>query len=74
MAETMQSLEGLASLKPAAPEAPKYEKKVDAQGRAYATGKRKNAVARVWIKPGSGKISSTPKLWKCFLPGRCCGC
>ena len=28
----------------------------DAQGRAYATGKRKNAVARVWVKPGSGKI------------------
>lgn len=36
--------------------APMYEKKVDAQGRAYATGKRKNAVARVWIKPGNGKI------------------
>jgi len=34
----------------------KYEKKVDAQGRAYATGKRKNAVARVWIKPGHGKL------------------
>src|SRR5580692_729623 len=29
----------------------------DAQGRAYATGKRKNAVARVWIKPGKGKIT-----------------
>ncbi|MBW8318312.1 MAG: 30S ribosomal protein S9, partial [Rhizobium sp.] len=26
------------------------------QGRSYATGKRKNAVARVWVKPGSGKI------------------
>ncbi|MDH5556146.1 MAG: 30S ribosomal protein S9 [Alphaproteobacteria bacterium] len=36
--------------------APRYEKKVDEQGRAYATGRRKNAVARVWIKPGSGKI------------------
>ena len=31
-------------------------KKHDAQGRSYATGKRKNAIARVWIKPGSGKI------------------
>ncbi|MBK4722499.1 30S ribosomal protein S9 [Azospirillum sp. YIM DDC1] len=29
---------------------------MDAQGRAYATGKRKDAVARVWIKPGSGKV------------------
>ena len=28
----------------------------DAQGRSYATGKRKDAVARVWIKPGSGKV------------------
>lgn len=34
----------------------KYEKKIDAQGRAYATGKRKNAVARVWIKPGHGQF------------------
>ncbi|WP_420717498.1 30S ribosomal protein S9 [Emcibacter sp.] len=33
------------------------EPKLDAQGRAYATGKRKDAVARVWIKPGSGKIT-----------------
>jgi small subunit ribosomal protein S9 len=33
------------------------EPKIDAQGRAYATGKRKNAVARVWIKPGSGRIT-----------------
>jgi len=33
-----------------------YEKKIDAFGRAYATGKRKNAIARVFIKPGNGKI------------------
>jgi small subunit ribosomal protein S9 len=52
----MQSLDQLSSLKPAAPEAPKYVQKLDKQGRAYATGKRKNAVARVWIKPGAGKI------------------
>lgn len=52
------SLEALQSLKEAVePQAkPVYEKKVDAQGRAYATGKRKNAVARVWLKPGSGRI------------------
>ena len=36
--------------------APRYERKVDAQGRSYATGKRKNAIARVWIKPGKGKV------------------
>ncbi len=34
-----------------------HEPKIDAQGRAYATGKRKNAIARVWIRPGSGKIT-----------------
>ena len=57
MAESIQSLDQLSQLKPAAPEAPKYVKKVDKQGRAYATGKRKDAVARVWIKPGGGKVT-----------------
>jgi len=33
------------------------EPQIDALGRAYATGKRKNAIAKVWIKPGSGKIT-----------------
>src|SRR3974390_2698517 len=56
MADPMQSLDQLSQLKPASPEAPKYVKKVDKFGRAYATGKRKDAVARVWVKPGSGKI------------------
>jgi small subunit ribosomal protein S9 len=60
-------MEGLASLKTAAPDAPTYEKKVDAQGRAYATGKRKNAVARVWIKPGSGKIVVNTKTVEVFF-------
>ena len=57
MAESIQSLDQLSQLKTAAaPEAPKHEKKVDKLNRAYATGKRKDAVARVWIKPGAGKI------------------
>jgi small subunit ribosomal protein S9 len=56
MSDTMQSLDQLSALKTAAPEAPKHVKKVDKYGRAYATGKRKDAVARVWIKPGSGKV------------------
>jgi len=42
---------------PAAAEAPKHVRKVDERGRAYATGKRKNAIARVWLKPGGGKIT-----------------
>ena len=33
------------------------EPKIDAQGRSYATGRRKNAIARVWIKPGSGRVT-----------------
>ena len=37
------------------------EPKIDAQGRSYATGKRKNAIARVWIKPGSGVITVNGK-------------
>ena len=37
------------------------EKKVDKFGRAYATGKRKNAVARVWVKPGKGNITINGK-------------
>jgi small subunit ribosomal protein S9 len=39
------------------PAARVYVQKLDKQGRAYATGKRKDAVARVWIKPGTGKIT-----------------
>ena len=42
---------------PSAPPMPLREREVDAQGRSYATGRRKDAVARVWIKPGSGKIT-----------------
>ncbi len=42
-------------------EAPLREQKLDAFGRAYATGKRKNAVARVWVKPGKGEITINGK-------------
>ena len=42
---------------PAPEPTPLREQIIDAQGRAYATGRRKDAVARVWIKPGSGKIT-----------------
>jgi small subunit ribosomal protein S9 len=37
--------------------APLREQEIDAQGRAYATGRRKDAVARVWLRPGSGQIT-----------------
>ena len=51
-----EGLEALKSLTPEA-EAAAAQPKIDKEGRAYATGKRKNAVARVWIKPGRGKIT-----------------
>ena len=52
-----EDFSALADLKAATPVAALVrEPKIDAQGRSYATGKRKNAVARIWIKPGSGKI------------------
>ena len=59
MAETLSSLADLKGrfAQTAAPEAPRYVQKLDKQGRAYATGKRKNAVARVWIKPGKGVVT-----------------
>lgn len=53
----LQSLQDLnVGGEPAAPQAPVHVQKLDAYGRAYATGKRKDAVARVWLKPGSGRI------------------
>jgi small subunit ribosomal protein S9 len=54
MAEDFSALADLKAVAPVA--APVREPKIDAQGRSYATGKRKNAIARVWVKPGSGKI------------------
>jgi small subunit ribosomal protein S9 len=57
MAEVLSSLADLgATTKGVQPEAPVHVQKLDKQGRAYATGKRKDAVARVWIKPGAGRI------------------
>jgi small subunit ribosomal protein S9 len=56
MLETLSSLQDLKGAAAPAPEAaPRYVQKLDLQGRAYATGKRKDAVAKVWIKPGPGK-------------------
>ncbi len=58
MGEEVKTLEDLADVIEAPPEeeAALPEPVKDAQGRAYATGKRKDAVARVWIKPGRGEI------------------
>ncbi len=53
--EDLKSVAAEAGLSAAQPEIIR-EPKIDGQGRSYATGKRKTAVARVWIKPGKGKI------------------
>ena len=57
MASDTHGLEALQPLATPAADAVTVEPKRDQYGRAYATGKRKNAVARVWIKPGKGKIT-----------------
>ena len=56
MAEETKTLEDLGAISSAPAEQPVHVQKLDAHGRAYATGKRKNAIARVWLKPGNGKI------------------
>ncbi len=56
MAEEIKSLEELGGGEPEIENAPQYVQKLDKEGRAYATGKRKDAVARVWVKPGNGRI------------------
>ena len=66
MADETQTLSDLGQLAEAtgmtpAAEAASVEPQRDAQGRSYATGKRKDAVARVWIKPGSGKFTVNGK-------------
>ncbi|SHM22720.1 SSU ribosomal protein S9P [Roseovarius litoreus] len=71
MAEEIKSLEGLeavagGAVAEAAIEAPR-EPVRDELGRSYATGKRKDAVARVWIKPGSGKVSVNGKEMNAYF-------
>jgi small subunit ribosomal protein S9 len=72
MAEESQTLTDLAELGEAtgaiaeAAPAP-AEPKLDDQGRAYATGKRKDAVARVWIKPGAGRITVNGREFETYF-------
>lgn len=76
MAEQARSLEDLKSalqdagsdITPVAPEEEVLpEPQIDEHGRAYATGRRKNAVARVWIKPGSGKITVNGRAQEAYF-------
>ena len=79
MATETKTLSDLGSLKPTGNAAasaaaagathigPVHVQKLDKFGRAYATGKRKNAVARVWIKPGKGKITVNTKDFTAYF-------
>ena len=67
-------LKDLSELKNAGSEAPvaaapaePREPKIDSLGRTYATGKRKDAIARVWIKPGTGKFSINGKTFENYF-------
>jgi small subunit ribosomal protein S9 len=72
MAEDSQTLTDLSELGDAAGVVPEVrpdgvEPQRDAQGRSYATGKRKDAVARVWIKPGSGQITVNGREFETYF-------
>jgi small subunit ribosomal protein S9 len=67
----MAELNSLADLAGAAagvqPAAPVHVQKLDQSGRAYATGKRKDAIARVWVRPGSGRITVNDKEFSAYF-------
>ncbi len=72
MTEEIRTLEGLeavaeAGALPVAEEKPAREPVRDKLGRSYATGKRKDAVARVWIRPGSGKVEVNGKAMSAYF-------
>lgn len=78
MSEEITSLEDLGSAMGVAPgsapedtavsdAAPVHVQKLDDHGRAYATGKRKDAIARVWVKPGTGKIIVNGKEFNAYF-------
>lgn len=64
MAEDLKSFDELKGVT----EQPKAEPKRDAQGRSYATGRRKESVARVWIKPGTGQFTVNGRTLEVYFP------
>ncbi|HWK64901.1 MAG TPA: 30S ribosomal protein S9 [Rhizobiaceae bacterium] len=67
MAELSSLAELGAATAAAQPAEPVHVQKLDKSGRAYATGKRKDAIARVWVKPGSGKIIVNDKDFSAYF-------
>lgn len=64
---TLEELSAVAGVEVVAEDIIAREPVRDALGRSYATGKRKDAVARVWIKPGSGKVVVNGKEMKAYF-------
>jgi small subunit ribosomal protein S9 len=64
---SLQDLGAATGVAAAQPAAPVHVQKLDKTGRAYATGKRKDAIARVWVKPGSGKITVNDKEFQAYF-------
>jgi small subunit ribosomal protein S9 len=61
LADIVAAQQAAVGIAPVTSDRPKVEARRDALGRSYATGRRKNAVARVWIKPGKGEITVNSK-------------
>ena len=74
MSEEVKTLEDLKELTgaPDVEDAAPAEPVIDEHGRSYATGRRKNAIARVWIKPGPGKIVVNGRDVDVYSPVRFC--
>lgn len=62
-----EEITGTEAPAPVPVEAPRREAVIDEQGRSYATGKRKDAVARVWIKPGNGLLTVNGREGKTYF-------
>ena len=69
--KSLDDLKSAVGSAPAAVEASPRLPVRDKLGRSYATGKRKNAVARVWVKPGTGKVVVNGKEMRSITPVRC---
>jgi small subunit ribosomal protein S9 len=67
LADLKQMVEGADGAVEVDGEAGPVAPKIDDLGRAYATGKRKNAIARVWIKPGAGRITVNGRDWLTYF-------
>ena len=67
MSTETKTLENLGDLAEKTQDAPVHVQKLDQYGRAYATGKRKDAVARVWLKPGNGRITVNDKEYTTYF-------